>query len=522
MFHTKSAPMPFDPNAADTTVAVIGTGTMGRGIMQVSAEGGMRVIAYDEKPGAAEAAKTYIKGMLEGQVAKGKLDAAKAKAAVDRITIAGDFAAVSTANIVVEAIIEHLSIKQELFAKLDAMCGPDTILATNTSSLLVTAIAAKCARHPERVGCMHFFNPVPLMRLVEVVPGLKTAPWVTDAMMTIGRRMTREPVLCTDSAGFIVNHAGRGIREAERVLLENIATVHEIDRILTGAPGLKLGPFALFDMVGLDISHGVHESFFQQYYAEPAFQPSTLGTLRVAGGLLGAKSGSGWYSHKDGKRVEPPLAPVPPKSDVPVWVHPSPSHADLQAPLIELLKKSGATVETGDAPSKRALRLITPIGYDVTTAIHELKLEPERTVAVDVLFGLKGPRTLMVTPATTAAMRDAAHAMLAADGQPVVVINDSPGFVAQRVIAMIVNTGCQIAQRAVASPADIDRAVVLGLGYPFGPLAWGDHISAKRVLFILERLQAYYGEPRYRPSPWLKRRAQLGLSLSAPEGRELR
>jgi 3-hydroxybutyryl-CoA dehydrogenase len=512
--------MPFDPNA-DITVAVIGTGTMGRGIMQVSADGGMRVIAYDEKPGAAEAAKAYIKGMLDGQVAKGKLDAAKAKAAVDRITVASDLADVAKANIVVEAIIENLGIKQTLFAKLDQMCGPDTILATNTSSLLVTAIAAKCANHPERVGCMHFFNPVPLMKLVEVVPGLKTAPWVTDAMMTIGRRMTREPVLCTDSPGFIVNHAGRGIREAERILTENIATIPEIDRILTGAPGLKLGPFALFDMVGIDISHGVHESFFQQYYAEPSFTPSTNGTLRVAGGLLGAKTGAGWYQHKDGKRIDPLLPPTPAARPNSVWVYPSPDHADLQAPLIDIFTKSGVTVETGKEPSASALIVITPIGYDLTTAIHDLKLPKDRTVAVDVLFGMKGPRTLMVSPATSPGMRDAAHGLLGSDGQPVVVINDSPGFVAQRVVAQIINTCCQIAQRDVASPADIDRAVVLGLGYPFGPLAWGDHLGAGRVLFILERLEAFYREPRYRPSPWLKRRAQLGLSLTAPEGKAL-
>ena len=511
--------MPFDPNASDLTVAIIGTGTMGRGIMQVSAEGGLRVIAYDEKPGAAEAAKAYIGKMLDGQVTKGRMDAAKAKAALDRISVASDITAVSRANLVVEAIVEILGLKQELFAKLDQLCGQDTILATNTSSLLVTAVAAKATRHPERIGCMHFFNPVPLMKLVEVVPGLKTAHWVTDAMMALGRRMTREPVLCTDSPGFIVNHAGRGIREAERVLLENIATVPEIDRIMTGAPGLKLGAFALFDMVGLDVSHGVHESFFNQYYAEPAFQPSTLGTLRVAGGLLGAKSGAGWYQHKDGKRVDPELPKVPAKRDVPVWVYPSPSHADLQTPFIELFKKSHLTVETGDTPSKNALIVTMAIGYDLTTAVSELKLDGARTVSVDVLFGMKGPRTLMVTPATAPEYRDAAHALLAADGQPVVVINDSPGYVAQRIVAMIVNTGCQIAQRAVASPVDIDRAVVLGLGYPFGPLAWGDHIGAKRVLFILERLQAFYGEPRYRPSPWLKRRAALGLPLSAPEGR---
>lgn len=512
--------MPFDAKRDDVTVAVIGTGTMGRGIVQVSAQGGMRVIAYDEKPGAAEAAKTYIAKMLAGQVEKGRLDAAAAKAAVDRIHVATSLDAVAKADLVVEAIIENLGIKQELFAKLDQVCGPDTILATNTSSLLVTAIAAKCTRHPERVGCMHFFNPVPLMKLVEVVPGLKTAPWVSEAMMTLGRRMTREPVLCKDSPGFIVNYCGRGIREVERILLENIATVPDIDRIMTGAPGLKLGPYALFDMVGIDISHGVHESFFHQYYAEPSMQPSVNGTLRVAGGLLGAKAGEGWYRHADGKRIDPPLAAMPATRPKSVWVKPSDSHADLQAPLIDLFKKNGVGVETGAAPSKDALIVITPIGYDVTTAIAEVKgLDAPRTVGVDVLFGLKGPRTLMVTPATAPQFRDAAQGLLSSDGQPAIVINDSPGFVAQRTVAMIVNTACNLAQRDVASPADIDRAVVLGLGYPYGPLEWGDRLGAKRVCFILERLQAFYGEPRYRPSPWLKRRAALGLSLATPDGR---
>ena len=157
--------------------------------------------------------------------------------------------------------------------------------------------------------------------------------------------------------------------------------------------------------------------------------------------------------------------------------------------------------------------------WDLTTAVVDLKLDPERCVAVDVLFGMKGPRTLMVTPATAPSMRDAAHALLAADGQGVVVINDSPGFVAQRVVAMVVNIGCGVAQRAIATPADIDKGTKLGLGYPFGPLEWGDRLGRGRILHILERLQAFYGEPRYRPNPWLKRRVALGLPLSAPEGR---
>ncbi len=511
--------MPFDPNAAHVTVGVVGTGSMGRGIVQVAAQGAMRVLAFDEKPGAAEAAKAYIGKMLDGLVQKGRLPAEDAGAALGRIAVAGSLEEIAKADIVIEAIVERLDVKQAVFARLDALAGPDTIIASNTSSIPITAIAAACKR-PERVGGMHFFNPVPLMRLVEVIPGLKTAPWVIDAMMAIGRRMTREPVLCTDSPAFLVNHVGRAfVPEGQRILTENIASATDIDRILTGAPGFKLGPFALADMVGIDVQHGVMESVYALFYNEPAFAPFPISAQRVAGGLLGQKTGAGWYRYEDGKRVEPPLAPVPAARPKSVWVRSSAHHPDLQAPLIDVFRQSGVPVETGGQPSADALIVVTPVGWDLTTAAVDLKLDAKRAVGVDVLFGLKGPRTVMVTPATDPGFRDQAHSLLAADGQPVVVINDSPGFVAQRVVAQIVNVACGVAQRAIATPADIDKGTKLGLGYPFGPLEWGDRLGAARVLFILERLQAFYGEPRYRPSPWLKRRVALGLPLAAPEGR---
>jgi 3-hydroxybutyryl-CoA dehydrogenase len=510
--------MTFNAHATDLVVAVIGTGTMGRGIVQVAAQGGLRVIAYDEKPGAATIAKDYIAKVLAGLVEKGRLSASDAKAAVDRISIAHSLEDCAKANVVVEAIIERLDIKQSLFQRLDQLCAPNVILASNTSSLPVTAIAAKC-QHPERVGGMHFFNPVPLMKLVEVIGGLKTAPWVTDALMTLGRRMTRDPVLCIDSPGFIVNHAGRAYTtEAPRILTENIAQHWEIDRILTGAPGFKLGLFALADMVGIDVGFAVMESLYQQFQHEPAYAPNPLSALRAAGGLYGQKTGAGWYAYKDGKRVEPEIAPAPKSLPKSVWVRPSEQHPELIVPLVEIFKKSGVTVETSAQPTKDALVVLCQIGYELSTAIQDLRMDPARTVAVDVLFGMKGPRTLMVTPGTDPQMRDAAQALLASDGQPVIVINDSPGFVAQRVVAMIVNVGCNIAQRAIATPADIDKGARLGLGYPFGPLEWGDLLGPKRVLHILECLHTFYADPRYRPSPWLKRRAMLGLPLSAPEG----
>ena len=326
--------MPVDPNAANVTVGVVGTGSMGRGIMQVAAQGGLRVIAYDEKVGAAEAAKAYIAKTLDGLVQKGRVAQADAKSAVDRIALASSLEEVAKADIVVEAIVERLDVKQEVFAKIDSLAGPDTIIASNTSSLPITAIAAKCKR-PERVGGMHFFNPVPVMRLVEVIPGLKTARWVVDAMMVIGRRMMREPVLCTDSPAFLVNHVGRAfVPEAQRILSENIASASEIDRILTGAPGFKMGPFTLADMVGIDVQHAVMESIHAQFYGEPAYAPFPISALRVAGGLYGRKTGGGWYDYKNGEKVEPLLAVAPSARPKSVWVRPSDHHPELQEPLI--------------------------------------------------------------------------------------------------------------------------------------------------------------------------------------------
>lgn len=516
--------MPFDPNKPGLAVGVVGTGSMGRGIMQVSAQGGMRVIAFDEKPGAAQAARDYIGKMLARTVEKGQIPQSEADAALARIVAADSLEALKGANVIIEAIVEKLDIKQALFARLDAMTGPDTILASNTSSIPITAIASAC-KSPERVGGMHFFNPVPLMRLVEIIPGLKTAPWVTDAMMALGRRMTREPVLCTDSPAFLVNHVGRAlVPESLRILSETIASPWEIDRILTGAPGFKIGPFALADMVGIDVQHGVMESVWNLFYGEPAYAPSNLSAQRVAGGLLGQKTGAGWYRYDNGKRIEPAIAKAEAPLPKSVWVIPTKHHPELQAPLVEMLQATGVPLEAGTLeanyrPGPQTLTLLTQIGWDLTTAIDDLKLDPKRTVSVDVLFGLKGPRTLMVTPATDPAVRDAARALLSADGQPVITINDSPGFIAQRIVAAIVNVGCNIAQRNIATPADIDKATKLGLGYPYGPLEWGDQLGAGRILFVLERLFGFYQDPRYRPSPWLKRRVMLGLPLSAPDGR---
>jgi 3-hydroxybutyryl-CoA dehydrogenase len=500
-------------------VGVVGTGAMGRGIAQVSIEGGLAVRLFDAQPDAAAKAAVFIKNMVERSVTKGTRTADEAATILARLTVVESIEDLAKCGLIIEAIVEQLDVKQALFAMLDDFCGPDTILASNTSSLPITAIAARC-KHPERVAGLHFFNPVPLMKLVEIIPGLKTGPDVVERLIGAARRMTREPVVCTDSPGFIVNHIGRAyVPEAARIVSEGIASHDEIDRIMTATVGMRMGPFQLLDLVGADVSVAVMESLYGQFYQEPMYAPQPVLRARVDAGTYGQKSGAGWYAYKDGKRIDPAPRPAPTARPKSVWIYPSKSHADLQQPLFELIGKAGVMIEPGEKPSAEALIITTPIGYDLTTAIHELHLDGSRCVSVDVLFGLAGPRTLMVTPATASATRDAAHGLLAADGGGVAVINDSPGFIAQRIVAHIVNVACQIAQRAVAAPADIDKGAKLGLSYPHGPLAWGDKIGPGRILFILERLATFYDEPRYRPSPWLKRRAQLGLSLLTPEGK---
>jgi 3-hydroxybutyryl-CoA dehydrogenase len=323
-------------------------------------------------------------------------------------------------------------------------------------------------------------------------------------------------VRASDTPGFIVNHAGRGYNtEALRILGETIAPHAEIDRVLRQAVGFRMGPFELLDMTGLDVSQPVMESIYNQYYQEPRFRPSPIARLRLAAGLLGRKSHRGFYEYKNGEKIEAAVQAVPLRVERPVWLSISDKTSFPEA--TKILSGLGVAVETGKVASPGALCLVLPVGLDATSAAIRSGCDPVRTMALDPIF-LSGRRTLMTTPATLPDVRDAAHALFASDTTtPVSLIKDSAGFIAQRVVATIVNIASDMAQQGVARPEDIDTAVRLGLGYPSGPLAMGDKLGAARVLEILDGLFEVYRDPRYRPSPWLRRRAQLGLSLLKSE-----
>ncbi|MSQ70117.1 MAG: 3-hydroxyacyl-CoA dehydrogenase [Betaproteobacteria bacterium] len=509
--------MTLDLSRPDLSVAIVGTGIMGRGIAQITAQAGIRTVLQDARDGAAQTARDYIAQQFARMVEKGRLSAADSEKALAALVIAGTIQDLASCHIVIEAIVERLDAKQALFRELEAVIGGDCILASNTSSLQVTAIAAGC-KSPERVGGFHFFNPVPLMKVVEVVDGLLTAPWVGDALSALAARCGHKPVRTRDTPGFIVNHAGRAYgTEALRLLGEGVAEFYEIDRILRDAAGFRMGPFELLDLTGLDVSHPVMESIYHQYYEEPRYRPSPITGQRQSAGLYGRKVGRGFYRYEGGEQEKMPAAVAPSARADSVWISRKGLGAKLAELAVVLAARAGVAVESGNPPSPQALCLVAPLGEDVTTAALAENLDPARTLAVDCLFRFDKRRTLMTNPLTGATARDAAHALLGADGTPVSVIHDSPGFVAQRVIAQVVNIAADIAQQRIARPADIDSAVMLGLGYPQGPLAWGDAIGPARILAILAALHDFYGDPRYRASPWLKRRALLGVSLSTPE-----
>jgi 3-hydroxybutyryl-CoA dehydrogenase len=486
---------------------------MGRGIAQIAAQAGSAVLLYDTQPDAVAQACAAIGAQWDKLAAKGRLSADAAAACKARLQPAAALADLKNCHLVVEAVIERLDIKQKVFGELEGIVAPDAILASNTSSLSVTSIAATL-KAPARFAGYHFFNPVPLMKVVEVVAGLKTSPDTCQALTDYARQIGHTPVQAGDTPGFIVNHAGRGYgTEALRIAGEGVADFATIDRILKDQAGFRLGPFELFDLTALDVSHPVMESIFRQYYDEPRYRPSVITAQRLAGGALGRKTGQGFYDYAGGAEYLPP-EPAAPRVDSlpPVWVS---TKAARRLALLQLLKDLGASIETGAAPSGQALIVVAPLGLDVTTVAVLERLDPARTVGIDLLMedAAVKRRVLAVNPATRADMREAAWALFARDGKPVSVIRDSGGLVTQRVLAAIVNIATDMCQQRVCSPQDLDTAVTLGLGYPLGPLAWGDRLGPANLLEVLLNLQLVYGDMRYRPSPWLRRRAALGLSL---------
>ncbi|MFI8007477.1 3-hydroxyacyl-CoA dehydrogenase [Streptomyces sp. NPDC086010] len=498
-------------------IRIVGAGAMGRGIAQWAVTGGHTVELCDVRPEAVTAAVDFVRSMLDRAVEKGRMEAADSAAALARLVPLDDpWAPGPEVGLVVEAVREDLGTKAEVFGKLEAALPASAVFATNTSSLSVTRIASSL-RDPGRLAGLHFFNPVPLMKIVEVVPGAATRPEIPPALTALVESCGHRAVTVADAPGFLVNHAGRGlVTEALALLEESVSDPAGIDRIARDVLGLRMGPFELMDLTGLDVTAAVIDSIWQGFRHEDRLRPSSLTPNRVTAGLHGRKTGRGWFAYGPDAPAPAPEPPVTGDADRPVFV----AGEDGEA-LRGALSAAGATVGSGFAPSADAIVLVPVWGTTVAAAVASLGLPAERTFGVDPLPSTGRRRVLAVTPAADPVAARDARAVLsrtADGGEPfaVSVVRDTAGSVAQRLLASVVSVATSIAERSLAAPADIDVAVTTGLGYPVGPLAWGDRVGAGRVLELQRALHATTGDPRYRPTRWLTERAQLGLRMTDP------
>jgi len=457
-------------------VAVIGAGTMGAGIAQVAAAAGHRVFLYDAAEGAAGAGKARLARGLEALVSRGKMDPAEVGRLIDRIEIASGLEAMSEAALVIEAIVENLDVKRGLFAKLEGIVDSDCILATNTSSISITAIAAGL-RHAERVAGMHFFNPAPVMKLVEVVSGLATSRTVADAVHATATAWGKVAVHARSTPGFIVNRVARAFYgEALRLLEEGVANAVTLDALITGGGGFRMGPFDLMDLIGNDVNYAVSKSVFDAFHQEPRFRPSTIQQELVSAGRLGRKSGRGFHDYAEGA-VRPAPSTVAAQGGVETWAN---------FALTGASEHDGVHIVQTDGRTARAVS--KELGRPVI--VHDL-LKP---AGDDRRLGFAA------SPDVSAEALSRFAASLAAQGIAATALPDWPGLVVMRTLAAIANEGFETVLQGVAAEAGIDDAMRFGVNYPRGPMQWAREVGLRRIVSVLDTLRDLTGDMRYRAS----------------------
>jgi 3-hydroxybutyryl-CoA dehydrogenase len=496
-------------------VAVVGAGLMGVGIVQVALLAGHPVRLFDVREGAAAAAAEQLGATLGKLADKGKLTPEDVAAARARLSIASSLDELRDAALVIEAIVENLAVKQALMRDLEAIVSPECVLASNTSSLSITAVA-RGLKAPGRVVGMHFFNPVPLMRLVEVVSGLATDPAVADAIHSLAQDWGKTAVHTRSTPGFIVNRIARPFyAETLALLQEQAATPAVLDACVRGA-GFRMGPCELMDLIGHDTNFAVTQSVYEANFFDKRFQPSLVQREMVDGGLLGRKSGRGFYRYPEDSARVADTAPEPtPLPAVAPVLHGTGAIADL---LAARLAGSGLgfTREAGHAEAQVGLqigdgRLLLTDGRCAAEraaalgladlALFDWPLGPAAALATTPVVALAWAAAPQAAPEFTTRVAEVLRAL----GWLPQRLADVPGLVVARTIAMLVNEASDAVEQGVCDAAGADAAMTLGVNYPAGPFAWLSAWGAGPVTRLLDALDAFYRGERYRVSPPLRR-----------------
>ena len=496
------------------TVAVVGAGSMGAGIAQVAAAAGYRTLLYDTAPEAVARAIDDIGKLLERQIDRGRMSPRLRDDLLARIEPASHLEALADARLVVEAIVEDLAIKQNLFVSLEQICAPDTILASNTSSLSITAIASALAR-PGNLAGMHFFNPAPVMQLVEVISGITTDADVAQTVFDTAAAWNKQPVHARSTPGFIVNRVARPFyAEALRLLEEGVADCVTIDVLLREAGGFRMGPFELMDLIGQDVNYAVTCSVFDAFHQDKRYLPSLIQKELVDGGLLGRKSGRGFYDYRPS--AEQPTSGTMEERQAPTSIRIVGS-LGLAEPLVPLWRQAGIAITRtwGDANILRSGKALIALSDGRSATQRSADTNEANTVLFDLALDYAGAGRMALAAADQASAKavDDAIGLFQAAGKTVSLIDDAPGLVVMRTVCMLANEGADAVLQQVCDAAAVDTAMQRGVNYPLGPLAWADRLGPASVLRVLENLQAAYGIDRYRPSLLLRRKAAAGVGF---------
>lgn len=488
-------------------VGVVGAGTMGIGICEVAAAHGQQVKLFDVNVEFAQKAVESLAARLEKRVAKGKISAQDKSEILDRVVVVEDLSALSDVDLVIEAIIENIEIKQQLFQKLEDICSSKTLLSSNTSSISITAIAAGL-KQPERLFGLHFFNPAPVMKLVEVISGLLTDPEHIEVGKALCQFWGKVPVVAQSSPGFIVNRVARSFYgEPLKMMQEQLADPVTLDAVMTGAAGFRMGPFALMDLIGIDINYSVSQTVYGAMYNDPRFRPSLIQAEMVAAGTLGRKSGRGFYRYD--KETAAPEAAFESSQTAPASIT-LPVDLGVLEPLFSGMDDTGIEVLPGDDIQVGHCMVLLTEGAKasdvqqyfgdsgLSVALVDWSFDYAKASAVNVAFSAD----------VSAADRAAVTGLFQALGKQVLVCHDQPGMIAMRTMAMLVNEAADAVFNGVCSAEDVDLAMRYGVNYPKGLLAFADSLGWAWLDGGLSNLQRWFGDDRYRRSPYIQN--QLG------------
>ena len=498
------------------SLGVVGAGTMGAGIAQLGCAAGMTTVLYDPVDEALERGAERVRTGLRKWIDKGRAR----EDSLERLRTAASLDELAGCELVIEAAPERADLKRELFASLSRICGPETVLATNTSSIPVTSLAG-AAERPENVVGMHFFNPPPLMELLEVIRADQTGERALEAARAAGEAMGKRVILAADGPGFLVNRCGRPFGgEALRLLQERVASHEQIDRICRMGGGFRMGPFELMDLVGVDVGYEVAKSFTELSFGEPRWKPSTIQARMVDAGRLGRKTGRGYYDYMG----EGPYRPEDPQPSAPDAAASGALVAILgDGPLADGLRARARSAgyelrEGGPAElvvDARLQPLDPPPGGApllVLCAAGSLAARGERgAIGFHLLPPLDGARLVELTrlPMAQPFAAEAADEFFNRLGFATEWVGDAPGLVLGRIVCQLVNEACFAVGEGVGSEEDVDAGLTLGLNHPRGPFGWSEAIGIEHVCTTIDALWRERREERYRLAPLLQHRAML-------------